>query len=89
VPFTRNCMNNKRKRKELGQQNKDKGLENLLLRYDILVDSVEENGFNPVIFDTANSTAAQVNRGGAGGRVYQSRRLFCLWAMEQLRVKNR
>ena len=33
VPFTRNCMNNKRKRKELGQQNKDnKGLENLLLR---------------------------------------------------------
>ena len=48
-----------------------------------MVDSNEENGFNPVIFDAAIPTAAQVNRGGAGRRVYQSRRLFCLWAMEQ------
>ena len=62
VPFTRNCLNNKRVRKELGQRNKDEGLENLQLRYDILVDAVEENGFNPGIFDAAIPTAAQVNR---------------------------
>ena len=62
MPFTRNCMNNKRKRKELGQQNKDKGLENLLLRYDILVDSVEENGFNLGIFDAVIPTAEQRRR---------------------------
>jgi len=62
VPFTRNCLHNKRVRKELEQRNKDEGLENLQLRYDILVDSVEENGFNPGIFDAAIPTAAQVKR---------------------------
>jgi hypothetical protein len=62
VPFTRNFLNNKRVRKELGQQNKDVGLENLQERYDILVDSVKEYGFNPGIFYAIIPTAAQVNR---------------------------
>jgi hypothetical protein len=62
VPFTRNCLNNKRVRKELGQRNRDEGLENLQLRYDVLVDAVEEDGFNPGIFDATIPTAAQVNR---------------------------
>ena len=42
VPFTRNCLNFKRVRKKLRQQNKDDGLKNLQFWYDILVDAVEE-----------------------------------------------
>ena len=62
VPFTRSCLNNKRVRKELGQHTEDAGLENLQLRYDILADSIENDGFNPGIFDATIPTAVHVDR---------------------------
>ena len=63
VPFTRNCLTNKRVRKELGQYTKDEGLENLQFQYDVLVDVIEgKHGFNPGIFDAAIPTAAHVER---------------------------
>ena len=63
VPFTRNCLTNKRVRKELGQHTKDEALENLQFRYDVLVDVIEgEHGFNPGIFDAAIPTATHVER---------------------------
>jgi hypothetical protein len=63
VPFTKNCLNNKRVRKELGQHTEeDIGLENLQLHYDILADSIESDGFNPGIFDATIPTAVHVDR---------------------------
>ena len=79
-------------RKELGQQIKDEGLENLQLRYDILVDSVKENGFNNGIFNAAIPTAALFQRAETEEEQVEELIIagfFCLWAMEQLRVKNR
>lgn len=46
----------------IGTAKKDEGLENLQLRYDVFIDAVKEDGFNPGIFDAAIPTAAQVNR---------------------------
>jgi hypothetical protein len=62
VPFTRSCLENKRVRKELGQHKEDAGLVNLQLRYDILVDSIEADGFNPGIWDAAIPRAVHVER---------------------------
>ena len=63
VPFSRNCLNNvKQLQKELGQRIKEKGLESLQFRYDVLVDVVEEQGFNPGIFDAVIPSAAHVQR---------------------------
>jgi hypothetical protein len=62
VPFTRNCLKDKKVRKELGQQTEDEGLENLQLKYDLLCDSNEGDQFNPGVFDATIPTAAHVNR---------------------------
>jgi hypothetical protein len=62
VPFTRSCLNNRKVRKELGQKKADKALEDLQLRYDVLVDSIEGDGFNPGIFDAVIPTAVHVQR---------------------------
>ncbi|KAI2500983.1 hypothetical protein MHU86_13457 [Fragilaria crotonensis] len=62
VPFSRNCLKNTKVRKELGQHQKDEALENLQLRYDVLVDVVETGGFNPGIFDAVIPTAVHVER---------------------------
>ncbi len=62
VPFTRNCLNNVKVQKELVQHIKDKGLESLQLHYDVLVDVVEETGFNPEIFDAVIPSAVHVER---------------------------
>ena len=62
VPFTRSCLMNRRVRKELGQNTRDEALENLQLCYDILVDEVEEQGFNPGIFDASIPVAKHVLR---------------------------
>jgi hypothetical protein len=62
VPFSRSCLKNVKVRKELGQHTKDEGLENLQLRYDVLVDVVETGGFNPGIFDAAIPSAVHVER---------------------------
>ncbi len=50
-------MKNFKVRKELGEHTKDQALENLQLRYDVLVDVVETDGFNPGIFDAAIPSA--------------------------------
>jgi len=62
VPFTRSCLKNRRVRKELGQNTRDEALEDLQLRYDVLVDSIEQSGFNPGIFDASIPSAAHVQR---------------------------
>jgi hypothetical protein len=49
-------------RKELGQHNKDAALEDLQLRYNLLVDDIEGAGFNVGIFDAAIPIAAHVDR---------------------------
>ena len=62
VPFTRNCLKDKKVRKELGQHTEDEALEDLQRKYDLLRDSHEGDGFNPGIFDASIPTAAHVNR---------------------------
>ena len=62
VPFTRNCLKDKKVRRELGQRKADEQLENLQRRYDLLVDSFEGDGFNAGIFDLEILTAAHVIR---------------------------
>ena len=63
VPFSRNCLNKvKQLQKELGQRIKEKGLESLQFRYDVLVDVVEEQGFNPGIFDAVIPSSAHAQR---------------------------
>jgi hypothetical protein len=58
----RSCVANKRVRKELGQRNKDKALEDLQFRYDIVADSMEGIGHNPGIFEGAIPMAVHVER---------------------------
>ena len=64
VPFTRNCLKDKKVRKELGHQHhtEDEALENLQHKYDLLCDANEGDRFNPGIFDASIPTAAHVNR---------------------------
>lgn len=62
VLFTCNYLNNVKVQKELGQRIKDKGLESLQFRYDVLVDVVEETGFNPGVFDALIPSAMRVQR---------------------------
>ena len=62
VPFTRSCLKNKRVRKELGQHTEDIVLEHLQIEYELLNDSLEEDNFNPGIWDSAIPTAVHVNR---------------------------
>jgi hypothetical protein len=62
VPFSRNCLKDKKVRKELGQQKADEQLENLQRRYDLLVDSFEGDGFYAGMFDLEIPTVAHVIR---------------------------
>jgi hypothetical protein len=62
VPFTRSCLTNKRVRKELGQHNKDKALEDLQFKYDMLADAMEGIGHNPGIFEASIPIAVHVER---------------------------
>jgi hypothetical protein len=62
VPFTRSCLANKRVRKELGQHNKDKALEDLQFKYDVLVDALEGIGHNPGIFEATIPMVVHVER---------------------------
>ncbi len=62
VPLTRSCLSNKRVRRELGQHTQDTALEDLQFRYDVLVDSIESDGFNPGIFDATIPMAVHVER---------------------------
>ena len=62
VPFTRNCLNNKRVRKELEQHTEDIVLENIQVEYEVFNNSLEEDAFNPGIWDSAISTAVHVDR---------------------------
>ena len=63
VPFSRNCINNPKVRRELGQNVRDSQLEDMQLRYDVAVDDVETlDGINPGIFDAVISTATLVEQ---------------------------
>jgi hypothetical protein len=53
-------MKNRRVRNELGQLNKAAVLENMQMRYDVLVQDIESKGFNPGIHDAAIPTTAYV-----------------------------
>jgi hypothetical protein len=55
-------LSNNRVKKELGQQTEDAVLENLQFRYDVLVDSIKGDGFNPGAFDAAIPMAVHVER---------------------------
>jgi hypothetical protein len=55
-------LSNKRVKRELGQHTQDTALEDLQFRYDVLVDSVESDGFNPEIFDAVIPMAVHVER---------------------------
>lgn len=56
------CLKNPKVRKELGQHTRDEVLEDLQLRYDVLVDNVEAAGFNPGVFDAVVPSAVHVDR---------------------------
>jgi hypothetical protein len=62
VPFNRNCLKNKKVRKELGQHVRDDRLEELQVCHDVLNDRVETQGFNIGIFDHVIPTADHVKR---------------------------
>ena len=62
VPFTRQCLQNPKVRRELGQHVRDQVLEDLQVRYDMMVENVEAAGFNPGIFDARIPTAVHVER---------------------------
>jgi len=62
VPFTCKCLQNPKVRRELGQHIvRDETLENLQVRYDMMVENVEAAGFNPGIFDAVVPTAVHVD----------------------------
>ncbi len=62
VPFTRSCLEIQRVRKELGQDNKDAVLEDFQCQYNLLIDDLECDGFNPGIFNAMIPTGAHVQR---------------------------
>jgi hypothetical protein len=62
VPCTRSCLKNRRVRKELGLHTRDEALEDLQFRYDVLIDEVEGQGFNPGVFDALIPVATHVER---------------------------
>ncbi len=55
-------MSNKRVRGELGQHTQDTALKDLQFCYDVLVDSIESDGFNPGKYDAAIPMAVHVER---------------------------
>ena len=62
VPFTRECLQNKKVRHKLGQKELNKDLEKLQEKYNGIVDELEESGFNPGIFDSQIPVARLVQR---------------------------
>jgi hypothetical protein len=96
VPFTRNCVNNIKVRKELGQNVRDLELEDLQMRYDVVVDVVEaERRLNPGIFDATIPSAVHVDRAATkelqvqellkGGKAFSE---SGLWNMCDSRIGN-
>jgi len=61
-PFTRNCIQDKKVRHELGQALQDKALEDLHKSYTGVVSQADEEGLNAGIFDGRIPVAKQVNR---------------------------
>ncbi len=62
VPFTRNCMNDKKVRHELGQNQKNEVLEELKVKYDNLVALSREHGLNSGVFDATIPVACHAKR---------------------------
>ena len=62
VPFTRNCIKNKKVRHELGQRQKDDSLEELQTLYEDLVKSAKVHGLNTGFFDATIPVARRIER---------------------------
>jgi hypothetical protein len=62
VPFTRECLRNRKVRSELGQHTANKDLEELQVKYNLLVADAETVGFNPGIFDATIPEAKHIER---------------------------
>ena len=63
VPFNRNCLKNKKVRKELGQNVRDEEIEDLQVYYNMMSDRMETQLFNVGIFESAIPTAQHLKRG--------------------------
>jgi hypothetical protein len=62
VPFTRNCVQSKKVRHELGQREADVSLEEVKTSYEDLVDGASMHGLNAGIFDARIPVAKHVER---------------------------
>jgi outer membrane translocation and assembly module TamA len=62
VPFTRNCLNDKKVRHELGQADVNTVIETLHAKYVNLVAVVEDQGLNQGVFDASISVAVRLER---------------------------
>ena len=62
VPFTRNCLSDKKVRHELGQATANEALEDLQLRFDNIVAVAESEGLNEGIFDVAIPVSRELAR---------------------------
>ena len=62
VPFTQNCIKNKKVRHELGQRQKDDSLEELQTLYEDLVKTAKVHGLNAGIFDATIPVARRIER---------------------------
>ena len=62
VPFTRNCLHDKKVRHELGQADVNVAMETLHTKYVNLVATVEEQGLNEGVFDASISVAVRLER---------------------------
>ena len=76
VPFTRNCLSDKKVRHELGQANTNEGLENLQATYSDLVRAAREQGLNAGVFDATIPSVLPLQR--ADDEDEQVRRLLAL-----------
>ncbi len=62
VPFTQNCIKNKKVSHELGQRQKDDSLEELQTLYEDLVKSAKVHGLNTGFFDATIPVARRIER---------------------------
>ncbi len=62
VPFTRNCLSDKKVRHKLGQTTANDALEDLQLRYDSIISVAETSGLNESVFDVSIPVSRQLTR---------------------------
>jgi hypothetical protein len=62
VPFTRNCLSDKKVRHELGQTTANDALEDLQVQFDSIVSVAETSGLNEGVFDVSIPVSRQLTR---------------------------